>query len=524
LLSWSAYQDGAFLSTSTNTNFSLNALSASSTYSFYIQAYDAAGNVSTSSNTILVTTDTPVDIQAPSAPTALSASNITETSALLSWSAATDNVGVSGYNVYQDGALVSTTSGTGFSIIGLSASSTYSFYVQAYDAAGNVSGSSNSTTVTTLTPPDTQAPSAPSTLIATNVSIDAADLSWSAATDNIAVVGYNVYQDGSLVSTTGSNTTAYNVTGLSAATSYDFYIEAFDAAGNVSNASNIASITTTAPPANTDILASYFENGWDGWTDGGGDCFRYSGSYSAEGSYSIRIRDNSGTRSAMTSPTLDFSNFAEVNVQFSFRARSMENGEDFWLRYYDGNSWQTVETFVRGTDFNNGPFYTVNVVMDANTYNFVSDARIRLQCDASVNNDRVYIDAVVVTGISNGTYQVLEDQVRELADTVEEEAVQGINTPSITTANAIDIPNTQGLDVYPNPTSEFVNIRLFEAPTTPLSIEIFDVVGNRVDLFELQADQVSIRRDMSHLTDGVYVLRYVNKDGELQMHKISVIR
>ena len=50
------------------------------------------------------------------------------------------------------------------------------------------------------------------------------------------------------------------------------------------------------------LLGSYFETGWDGWADGGSDCARYSGSRSYEGNYSIYIRDNSGTASAMTSP------------------------------------------------------------------------------------------------------------------------------------------------------------------------------------------------------------------------------
>src|SRR5207249_9120293 len=74
-----------------------------------------------------------------SAPTGLGASALTPTSLTLSWSAATDNVGVTGYRVYRNGTLVASPTGTSVSITGLSASTTYSFTVAAVDAAGNAS-------------------------------------------------------------------------------------------------------------------------------------------------------------------------------------------------------------------------------------------------------------------------------------------------------------------------------------------------------------------------------------------------
>ena len=108
----------------------------------------------------------------------------------------------------------------------------------------------------------------------------------------------------------------------------------------------------------TVLHEGYFETGWDGWTDGGSDCYRYSGSRSYEGNYSIRIRDNSGTASAMTSETFNLTSYDQVEVEFYFYSYSMENGEDFWLRYYNGSSWSTVASWARGTNFNNNTFYT----------------------------------------------------------------------------------------------------------------------------------------------------------------------
>lgn len=89
-----------------------------------------------------------VDVTAPTAP-ALSASGTTSTSTNLSWSGATDAVGVTGYEVYQGSYLIGSTASTSYTVTSLSPSTTYSFTVRAKDAAGNVSASSNTVSVTT---------------------------------------------------------------------------------------------------------------------------------------------------------------------------------------------------------------------------------------------------------------------------------------------------------------------------------------------------------------------------------------
>ncbi|WP_412476798.1 reprolysin-like metallopeptidase [Flavobacterium sp. TBRC 19031] len=191
------------------------------------------------SNANFTITNSAPDTTAPTAAT-LSASGTTTTSTNLSWSGATDNIGVTGYDVYQNGTFRASTASTSFVANGLTAATAYSFYVVAKDAAGNLSPASNTVNVTTLAP-DTTAPTAP-TLSASGTTSSSTNLSWTGATDNVGVTSYDVYRNGTFLASTAATT--YAVTGLTASTAYTFYVIAKDAAGNASIASNTVNVTT----------------------------------------------------------------------------------------------------------------------------------------------------------------------------------------------------------------------------------------------------------------------------------------
>lgn len=203
------------------------------------------------------------DTEAPTVPTGLASSNITETSLTLTWNASSDNVGVASYNVYQDGALTMNVSGTNTSVTGLSASTSYDFTVSAIDAAGNESAQSSVLTASTSDASDTQSPSVPAGLSANNVTETTLTLSWNASTDNIGVASYDVYQDGVLI--TNVSGTSTSITGLSADTSYDFTVIAKDAAGNESAQSSILTVTTLSGTS----LNLYVQSITDGTQDAG---------------------------------------------------------------------------------------------------------------------------------------------------------------------------------------------------------------------------------------------------------------
>ena len=92
---------------------------------------------------------TSTDTTAPTVPTNLTASSITTTSATVSWTASTDNIGVTGYKIFRNGTQVGTSTSTSYGLTGLTAGTTYSITVQAYDAAGNSSASSTALSLTT---------------------------------------------------------------------------------------------------------------------------------------------------------------------------------------------------------------------------------------------------------------------------------------------------------------------------------------------------------------------------------------
>ena len=120
--------------------------------------------------------------------------------------------------------------------------------VIAFDAAGNASAPSSTVSATTPAAEDTTPPTAPS-LTGTAVSTSEIDLSWTAATDDSGIAGYDVYRDEGWVTTLGATELAYRGSGLTPGTSYSYYVVATDGAGNVaaSNTVQVATLAETTP-------------------------------------------------------------------------------------------------------------------------------------------------------------------------------------------------------------------------------------------------------------------------------------
>jgi len=333
-------------------------------------------------------------------------------------------------------------------------------------------------------PLDTEAPTDPTNLSASNITSSGASLSWTPSTDNIGVAQYNISIDGNVVGT--STSPSFNVTGLSPLTNYAASVTAEDAAGNVSGSANTSFTTIDGGTGNPGEIAAYFfETGLQGWTDGGNDCARQASGNSFEGSFSIRLRDNSNTSNAF-SPDLDLTGNTQVTVEFHTYASSMENGEDFFVEFFNGSSYEVIGQYVSGTHFNNGAFFDDTIVLDAGSFNFTTNNRIRIRCDASNNNDQIWFDQVVISG-DNVNAPVANDNTTVL---------KRFNTTT-----------NENVKLYPNPTNSILNIEILDGNFD--EIVVFSATGKIIQTMDPNTDNLNV--DVSQLASGMYFVRFVSE-------------
>ena len=279
----------AQIGNSASGSFSDTGLSAATAYTYRIRAVNVNNNVSDYTAAVGATTSSGGgggDTTPPTAPTNVVATANSSSQITVTWTASTDNVGVTGYRVERcQGSGCSTFTQVGtptaspYVDTGLAASTMYVYRVRATDAAGNLSAYSSTASATTTSGADTQPPTAPSGLSANAASGSQINLSWTASTDNVGVAAYHIERcQGSGCSNfseiTSTSTTSYSDTGLAGSTSYSYRVRAADAAGNYSGYSNTASATTqtvvdTQPPTSPTNLAVTGGSGTTinlGWT------------------------------------------------------------------------------------------------------------------------------------------------------------------------------------------------------------------------------------------------------------------
>jgi hypothetical protein len=220
-------------------------------------------------------------------------------------------------------------------------------------------------------------------------------------------------------------------------------------------------------PEKWDVLTyDDFENGFGNYTDGGRDCYLYTGgTYAHQGSNAAGIQDNSGSLSSFAhlyGIDVDTPGYTSIKVDFWFIANSMEANEDFWLRYHDGNQWNTIKDYDSGDEFVNGQFYHEIVWINETNYTFPSDMKIRFQCDASYDSDDVYIDQIYVNATLGSTeinnYSGVIDEFRIYNRTLSPEQIYqnylcmkyGFSDKSVIVSEETQIDETWSCVVTPN--------------------------------------------------------------------------
>ncbi|MFN7997840.1 MAG: fibronectin type III domain-containing protein [Bryobacteraceae bacterium] len=207
-------------------------------------------------NSLVTTPDT----APPTTPTGLTGS-AGYNQGSVSWNAATDNIGVAGYNVNRDGKWLANSASNTFIDTGLSPATTYHYVISAFDLAGNTSPNSVEFDMTTA---DNIPPTTPNNLTAKPVSPQEIDLSWSPAQDIIGLASYRIFRGDSpaslaQVATRTGTSTLYKDYPLTSQTQYYYAVEAVDTSGNASPMSNIVSATTLnlpSPPATLTATAT----------------------------------------------------------------------------------------------------------------------------------------------------------------------------------------------------------------------------------------------------------------------------
>ncbi|MFJ2088882.1 fibronectin type III domain-containing protein [Streptomyces sp. NPDC087901] len=186
----------------------VDGLTASTAYTFTVRARDAAGNLSAPSTAAAVTTPapTPADHEAPTRPVKLRGKADGSRAATLSWGGSTDDVGVTSYDIYQEGSRIHSVPGTQTTarLTGLRPGTVYTFTVRARDAADTSSSDSNSFDLTTATAPGAPASTAPTDLRITSSAEGeeyAVDLDWKQPETGGEIPAYQLYLDGRLTTT-----------------------------------------------------------------------------------------------------------------------------------------------------------------------------------------------------------------------------------------------------------------------------------------------------------------------------------
>jgi glucose/arabinose dehydrogenase/PKD repeat protein len=199
------------------------------------------------------------DTTAPSVPTGLAATAISSSQVNLSWTASTDNVGVTGYKVYRNGSPLATPTTPVYQDTGLTPSTTYTYAVSATDAAGNESARSTTASATTQAAADTTPPTVTLTAPIAGATVNGSVTVSANAGDNVGVVGVRFLLDGADI--TSEDTSApYSVswpTTTATNGSHTLTARARDAAGNATTSAPVTVTVSNAAPPPAGIVAGY---------------------------------------------------------------------------------------------------------------------------------------------------------------------------------------------------------------------------------------------------------------------------
>ncbi len=451
------------------------------------------------------------DTEAPSAPTNLSASNVTQTSVDLSWNASTDNVGVTGYNVYQGASLLGSVTGTSAQVTNLSAGTTYSFSVKAKDAAGNLSTASNEVTVTTL-PEDNNE---------NNCSNTVNNYPYYQGFEN-TIGNWEQSQDDDFDWTTRSGSTPSSNTGPSEAAEGSYYVYMESSSPNYSNKRAII----TSPCfdfTNAEIADLNFKYHMYGSDSMGSLALEISDDNGA--SWSSIWSKNGNQGNSWYSASINLNAYTGKTIRFRF------NG-------ITGTTWQgdmAVDAFsvdagaapvcvntTLSITFDNYPEETSWEIKDNNGNIVYSGGTYGSEPDGSTKNINMCIDTGCYTftikdsygdGIccsyGNGSYTFKKDSDGTILASggsfqSSESTDFCLNTNGFAASGTTKHPNMIDVNIYPNPVKDFMMVYLKDKNMSTYTI--LNTTGQVVGQGNIEENTISVR----HLKAGVYFIKFTS--------------
>ncbi|MGH1435762.1 MAG: LamG-like jellyroll fold domain-containing protein [Lewinella sp.] len=487
------------------------------------------------------------DNEAPDAPLNLAA-DVVFNNVDLMWLPATDNEAVIAYNVYLDGVLAATTQQTSAYFPLLTPLTTFSFAVTAIDAAGNESlPSSLAVTTGVDETPDITPPTPPVNLMG-SPSFSSVLLSWEAATDDTQVAGYYIWLDAVAYDTIGAGNLSILVTGLEPSELYSFEVAAFDLAGNVSELAELT-LSTTEPleTAEPGLVAHYPFDGdandatpYENHGVIGGDPIFENATHPHGGGMNIKF---DGMQDSVLAPNAVQLLSDYTSVAFWIRVDEINTAEaeayimDFghWSERWKISLPQHTK-IVWTTNSNTAQFPELISDMDSGDGNELVPGfwwYVTMVHDGE--NDLVYVNGVQANskpspGVLNVTAMSLgmgnnpvegEQYFNGALDNVKiyNRALTAAEIATLYETGSIVVgtnePNLVGTyieSVYPNPTTDILNVRHELPANQPLLLRTFDAAGRQLDVLRLTPAEVANGQfdlSVSDYPAGIYSLNFV---------------
>ncbi|MGJ8743094.1 endonuclease [Polaribacter sp.] len=411
------------------------------------------------------------DTEAPTVPTNLALSNITTATIDASWTASIDNEAVTKYEIYANGTLHGESTTTTYTLTGLNSNTAYAVTVLAKDIANNKSAQSTAANATTLA--DTTAPSIPTNITITSETGTSFKVNWTASTDDTGVASYDVYVDGNLNGNTTE--TNYQVTSLSASTTYSVTVLAKDSANNMSSQSTAVNATTT--DGSNNIVELFFSEYVEGssynkaieianLTDNSIDLSTYSVQRQSRGAWETALNlsgtiENGDVYVITNSSTTDQHLIDESDLGIPNVTPMTFNGDD------------------RVGLFKNGVLIDIIGDLDGTT-EFAKDVTLRRKLSVSSPN----------TTYTTSEWDVLDK------DTVDGIGVYDSNTASVHD-NALN-----NIKLYPNPTT---GNTLYISTSENTNVSIYNLLGKVVKTATITKTKNNL--DISNLAKGIYIVK-----------------